>query len=31
MSDIHENHNFTGEADTWFRTEVGKWASTKGH
>ena len=31
MSYIRENYNFTVDADAWFRTEVRKWAGTKGH
>jgi hypothetical protein len=31
MSYIRENYKFTVEADSWFRTEVRKWAGTKGH
>ena len=31
MKYIPENYNFTVEADAWFRTEVRKWAGTKGH
>ena len=27
---IHENDKFTVEADAWSRTEVRKWAATKG-
>ena len=28
---IRENYNFTVKADAWFRTEIRKWAATKGH
>ena len=31
MAYIRENYNLTVEADAWFRTEVRKWAGTKGH
>lgn len=31
MAYIRENYKFTVEADAWFRTEVRKWAGTKGH
>ncbi len=31
MSYIRDNYKFTVEADAWFRTEVRKWAATKGH
>lgn len=27
---IRDNYKFTVEADAWFRTEVRKWAATKG-
>ena len=27
---IRDNYNFTVKADAWFRTEVRKWAATKG-
>jgi len=30
MEYIRESYNFTVEADAWFRTEVRKWAATKG-
>jgi hypothetical protein len=28
---IRENYKFTVEADAWFRTDLRKWAATKGH
>jgi hypothetical protein len=30
MQYIRDNYTFTAEANTWFRTEVRKWAATKG-
>lgn len=31
MKYIRANYKFTDAADTWFRTEIRKWAGTKGH
>ncbi len=29
MAYVRDNYKFTSEADTWFRTEIRKWAASK--